>query len=65
MENRKFKQSKVITNYSTQWQMEGSKGKAPQPGKISHASDCTFIQKGEQPSVPPKASPFSSCKHLV
>lgn len=65
MENRKSKQSKVITNYSTQWQMEGSKGKAPQPDKISYAFRLHIYTKGTAMFCPPKASPFSSCKHLI
>lgn len=65
MENRKSKQSKVITNYSTQWQMEWSKGKNPQPDKTSYAFRSHIYTKGTATFCPLEASPFSSCKHLI
>lgn len=65
MENSKSKQSKVITNCSTQWQMEGSKGKKPQTDKTSYASRLHIYTRGIATFCPLEASPFSFCKHLI
>jgi len=46
--------NKAISNYSRQWQIEGSKRKNLSQIKSPMPSDCTFMQQGQQSSVPQK-----------